>query len=197
MRSFVFHLILAGILSGCSVDVIAIQHPKNPTSFLFSFPVRQVKSAILNEFAEYPKRYRHMLIEHIDTDVILSGNFEKIFSDSLNRYDLLLYYSGSIGRSQTYFDADGNALDYYADFHIHLTEIHPNQTRVDIITIDPAVAVGKELLPSLPHFVRNIRYEDVNPTTIEEYEILRKIGRGLGVDESMPPVVYPDTVTIK
>lgn len=164
--------------------------PDNPTSYIFEFKIQTVSETIKKEFLR-PPGYRYMQLEYFGKDVILSSTAKKVFQDSNNRKDYYLHYSNSIGKSKICFNRKGYALDYYAEFHLHLTAIDSTQTRVEILTIDPKVVTGRNILPSLPHLVRMDKTKSINPSSIEEYEILLKIGKSLGVEEKMPKIKLP------
>jgi len=83
---------------------------------------------------------------------------------------------------------DGEAKTYYADFKIVLTPTNdPPRTRVAIVAQNCRVIAGTEWHP----FARAGVFVDVDPTSIEEYQILLDIGRELGVQD-MPKLITPD-----
>jgi len=105
-----------------------------------------------------------------------------------NENDAYLYGGTSpVGESQVYFKS-GQPLIYYADFHIHLTAISSNKTRLEIITYGSRVIAGldQSLSPHGPSLI----FVEVPPTTIEQYRILLGIGEELGAKE-MPLLVAP------
>jgi len=178
--------------------------PQNPTSYTFMFNIREVRDAIMKEFLKLPG-YRYMKLDYVGKDVILSETAKEIFQSKDNQNDFYLGYSGSIGESKIYFSNKmfkssgpgrakvnkGEPLDYYAEFHLHLESIDSTHIRVEIFTINPRVVVGEKLLPSFPHFGSNPKIKSVQRSTIEEYEILLRIGKGLGVDDKMPKIKLP------
>lgn len=175
---------------GCSATSQIIKTtPNNPTSYTFEFNLQQVSEFIKKEFLNRPG-YRYMQLEYFGQDV-LSSSAKKLFENKSNQNDFYLHYSSAIGKSKIYFNKKGEPLDYYAEFHLHLTVIDSINTKVEIFTTDPRVVVGRDLFPSLPHLVRMDKTKSVPPSTIEEYEILLKIGKGLGVKEKMPKLVEP------
>ena len=84
---------------------------------------------------------------------------------------------------------------YFADFHIHLTTISASKTGVTVFTIDPNVVAGLE-----QHVAHGPAYVcvEVPPTSIEEYQILTRLGRQLHTRD-MPEmkVPSPDALTRK
>jgi hypothetical protein len=125
-----------------------------------------------------------ILLWKADGDALTRG----IFTKPGNENDAYLYGGGaSVGESKTYFK-DDQPLIYYADFHIHLTAIGPRKTRVDIFTYDSSVVTGVDESWS-PHGPALI-CASVDPTTIEQYQILLKVGENLGAKD-MPSLVTP------
>jgi hypothetical protein len=100
------------------------------------------------------------------------------------------YFNGTdspVGESKTYLIAS-QPLIYFADFHIHLNAITASRTRVEIITYDSKVNTGA--YAGRTAHGRSFLYVPVDPTTIEEYEILLRIGLQLGAKD-MPPIEVP------
>jgi hypothetical protein len=105
-----------------------------------------------------------------------------------NKNDAYLHGGDSpIGESQIYFK-DGQKLIYFANFHIHLTAVAPQKTRVEIFTYGSQVIAGLDKSWS-PHGSSFI-FVDVEPTTIEQYQILVGIGEQLGTKD-MPQLITP------
>ena len=105
-------------------------------------------------------------------------------------WDLVLRtYHTPIGKSVVYF-ARGKPLDYLAEFHLHLVERGPKETQVDVWTHKPEVNLGKVFHFGTrgPGFAEI--YVAIEPTTIEEYEILLRMGQLLG-EKNMPPIIVP------
>ena len=120
-----------------------------------------------------------------DADALTKG----ILTKPGNESDAYLYNSDAPVESQVYFK-DAQPLIYYADFQIHLTAIGQHKTRVEIFTYDSNVGTGIDERWS-PHGPKLIRVV-VEPTTVEEYQILLRIGEKLGTKD-MPPLVIPKT----
>ena len=195
-------LVTVFAVSCSSTSQIIKTTPNNQTSYTFEFKIQQVSEVIKKGFLNLPG-YRYMQLEYSGQNV-LSSSAKKLFENTSNQNDFYLSYSGSIGESKIYFSKKtfkssykrikvkkGEPLDYYAEFHLHLTQIDSIHTKVDIYTINPRVVTGEKLLPSFPHFGANPQMKSVPLSTIEEYEILLKIGKGLGVEEKMPKMVEP------
>lgn len=96
-----------------------------------------------------------------------------------NEKDAYLYGGEApLCESRIYFK-DGQRLLYFADFHIHLAYIGPRRTMVEIHTYDQKVAVGIDRRFS-PVRGTGLVCVGVPSTTVEEYEILLRIGAELG-----------------
>jgi hypothetical protein len=100
-----------------------------------------------------------------------------------------VYY---IGKSMNYKRKDSGTLDYEAWFYLHLETLDEMKTKISIKTLEPRIIVGRELLPTPPNLVRKDKTMAVEPSTIEEYEILLEIGRLVG-ENDMPPLSLPET----
>jgi hypothetical protein len=208
------------LLPGCGPNSVALQRKPlarpNPTNFVFDASVAEVKLAVKKW---YDKR-RHEELKanktrewpgHADEETrkSLTGLlrlppamlFWKGDADALAKFlltkpgdenDAYFYATDSpVGLSQVYFK-DGQSLIYFADFHIHLAELGPMKTRVEITTYDPVVNTTARGPWSLERGGRPFIYVPVDPTTVEEYQILRGIGEQLGAT-NMPAVLVPDS----
>lgn len=102
-----------------------------------------------------------------------------------------------VGLSRNYQFSKNKVSPYYkAIFHLVIDSIDNTHTRVKIETISPVIFVGKQLqmgghtLP--PDFYWESVAVPVEPSTLEEYEILLKIGELTGIKNEMPPLVLPE-----
>jgi len=177
-------------------DLVTLQEKlltrQNPTMYEFSVTVEDLKPAIQRAFSDHfwkwnegedPPFGASLNWKASDVDELCSG----VFAKPENENDaFLLGVPEAFGKSQVYFK-NAVPLTYFADFHIHLKPIGASKTRVEIFTYHPWVSAGLD--PSAPlgpaYIVVNVK-----PTTIEEYEILLKIGHQLGV-ENMPELIVP------
>jgi hypothetical protein len=202
-------------LAGCgppAVNQITLQekllpHP-NPTNHVFDASVSDVKTAIKKGFAKWEdeqlksnrnrvwkgggdaeaKRLLTLALQLPPGMLFWKGDADSLAKDLLtkpgNENDAYFYGTDSpVGESQVYFK-DGQPLIYYTDFHIHLTALGPKRSRVEICTYDSSVVSGVEQRWA-PHGTSFIRV-NVDPTTVEEYQILLRIGEQLGVKDMLP-----------
>jgi hypothetical protein len=201
------------------VEQIALQKRllphSNPTSYEFDATASDIKNAIKKAFSddwrieEAKKNHGRvwtgggdakanrlltmalqlppgLLFWKGDADALTKGLLTKLGNEN----DAYFYATDSpVGESQVYFKG-GQPLIYYADFHIHLTAVGSQKTSVEIFTYDSSVVTGvdESLLPHRPSFIS----VKVDPTTVEEYQILLRIGEQLGT-KGMPPLVTPGT----
>ncbi|PGH39809.1 MAG: hypothetical protein CRN43_06800 [Candidatus Nephrothrix sp. EaCA] len=180
---FNFFLITIFSVSCYSTSQLVKHMPNYPTSYVFEGNILKVKNAIKKAY--YQAGYRGGYFDFADDRIILSTQAEKIFSSGSNKNDY--YFSrGLFPESKVYFSKKNKPFPYYADFHIHISEIDSGRTKVEIYTFNSKIEIGSEFFPSLPHLVRLAKTKAVPPTTIEEYTILLKIGEVLGIE--MPPM---------
>ena len=173
-----------------NVDLIKAnpQNYLNPTEYIFNSNIQKIKTAIENQFSNY--KFNKMWLEKsLNPESIKIKEVFKKFKNNQN--DFYLYSSGPIGFSQVYKDKNGHGLEYYATFYLRVTEIDSIKTKVEVITIDPMIVNGKDIIPSLPHLVKKDKFKVVPPSTIEEYEILLIIGKEVGLMDKMPKLNKP------
>jgi len=187
----------------------------NPTSYEFDATVSDVKDAVKIAIKRWEDELRRNYQGRVwkgdgDADtkkslsqtLQLSGSASLLWkgdADSLanglltksgNENDAYVWGGGRpVGESQTYFK-DGHPLIYFADFHIHLTATSPQKTRVEVTAYGSSVVTGldKSWSPHGPSLI----FVTVEPSTIEEYQILLKVGEQLGT-KNMSPLVTPGT----
>ena len=186
-RIIINQLIICGgiifFISSCSQvperkDITAV----NPTSYVFDSSDSQLSFVIVSEFDHL--RYRDMMLSYQGSRYKPLDTLE-IFEQPGNERDFYLgTVSGTIGKSFVY-----PKYDYDASFHLHLNSIDPTHTELIVYTLNPRITVGTEFWPSPPHFVRKTKYFDVPPSSVEEYEILLRVGNRL--KQVMPAIKYP------
>ena len=161
----------------------------NPTTYEFNASLDNVKAAIKKARGD---DWRDAQDAHNGAELIWQSDknplARKIFDDPKNLNDAYLCGMGdAVGKSSVYFK-NKLPLTYYADFQIHLTSTSALKTRVEIFTFDSHVLAGTELLP----FARAGIFLVVEPTTIEEYQILLDIGKQIS-QSNMPKLMLPDS----
>ena len=179
--------------AGCGSKTVAIEERilpnRNPTVYEFDAVISVIKHAIK---AARGEKWRDAQPPHQGTQIAWKGDgnlFAKhAYEDSGISDVAFLYGMGDcVGKSQVYIKG-GNGLTYYADFKVVLTPANnPSRTRVEIIAQRCRVETGTEW----HSFARAGIFIDVDPTSIEEYQILLDIGKQLGIHE-MPKLITPD-----
>jgi hypothetical protein len=210
-------LVLSLAVTGCGRQHVTLQvrvlSSPNPTNYEFDAPIEKVRDAVKAAFGKWDdeeirlrrsrtwqgngdaddKRLLTILLQLPPGSLLWKGDGDALSKQLLtkpgNEYDA--YFCGGdspFGESAVYFN-DGVALPYFADFHIHLRAINQRRTRVEITTYDSSVNTGVNAgwSPARGHVSL---YVTVDPTTVEEYQILLMIGQQLGT-MNMPVVVTP------
>ena len=190
-------LVMVG-LGGCALpgSYTVRECPPNPTAYVFHTGVGETKEAIRRTF---PKGFKFVA----DRTPIMTGDFmpidashemarsfgRAIFAKPENEDDIYLFsFVPLVGKSQVY-QSGGEGLDYYATFHLHLTAVDAGRTKVEVFTISPHIPCGRVFnFHAGSGYVNGTAY--VKPTTIEEYQILLKIGAALR-EEGMSPLQIP------
>jgi hypothetical protein len=175
----------------------------NPTSYSFPLPPDEVYAKALHAFSrehQYKEPIFGKSTERSKDDVrlesvlsvdcstnVLSGNPR--FKDPANAHDIFLSASHTpFTLSSVYCGRDGG-LPFIAVFRLHMVGAGSN-TVVTVMTSEAEVINGTKfgIGPCGPGQGWNC--VKVNPTTVEEYSILRYLGRYLGVT-NMPDVILP------
>ena len=196
-------LAVALVVVSCSHGVSRIQTRSlpspNPTRYSFPLPLEEVHTRALQAFSrehQYKEpifgrsasnaRLESILSAECSTNAV-SG--KAVFADPANAQDIYLHSSSMpFAASAVYRGRDGG-LPFIAAFHLHLTG-SGSETVVTVTASNAEVVNGTKFSigPCGPGQARNcVR---VKPTTVEEYSILRYLGRSLGIT-NMPAVSLP------
>lgn len=166
----------------------------NPTAYTFPFPFQEVHEKALLAFSseaqsESPdsptRRPLFASTLYLEPVVDHSG----MVAGATTPYDFTLRgVHEPLVRSKVYYGPDGG-LPFFASFHVRLANTGSN-TLVSVKAFDTEVINGTGFGwgPCGPG--RGNKYKKVKPTTMEEYMVLRHLGRYLGVT-NMPPLVSP------
>jgi|WetSurMetagenome_2_1015567.scaffolds.fasta_scaffold503873_1 hypothetical protein len=155
---------------------------KNPTVYIFDKSLDEIKEAIEKKF----------IYTNPGAQLSTKNNYtvyEDLFKDSSNIEDYILERITT--NSKIYFTkADTIPLIYNADFHIRLVKIDRARTLIQVITYGSYIVIGEKSIGLIGEIGTEI-VQSVAPTSIEEYEILLKIGEALGVKDKMPKLLLP------
>ncbi|MDR1762105.1 MAG: hypothetical protein LBR55_06615 [Bacteroidales bacterium] len=181
IRVFIFLLILS---VGCSANKSYEMSVENPTEYIFPVNIDSMKTIIKQIYGLNLSYKGHYEL-----------HYSRIFEISENYNDFVLkpgYYRRP--KSKVYFNKKNVPHDYFGEYHLHLTNVEKNKTKVEIITLRSGIPY-KRLIPDFPHFSRG-GFKELPPTTVEEYEILQMIGKALGIEKDMSPIKIPEKIII-
>ena len=162
-------------------DIVRIDYVgANPTEFTFPVSVDSVRSCIRS--IRHERSFKGLtMMEYDDKDSM-------ILRDVVNRYKFSYVYK--YGSVYKWRDMPG-VLQHY-EFKIDLQPVSQGETKVIVNSIHHTITSGVKFWLNLTfnnrYFAKN---KDVESTTIEEYELLRYIGKLLGCIDQMPYVEYP------
>jgi hypothetical protein len=207
-------LLCAATVLACTKNVVPVQvlpldHP-NPTSYVFEKPAAEVheqaKAALKTlgavDMAFGKRPYRDPLVDaeavQFAADFVVeeTGNAyssgRELLSRPGNQDDLYVHtWSDPLWPSPVYVGR-GTALPFVADFHVHLAAAGPTRTVVSVAAVNTRIVNGMTwgIGSCGPGYMW--RPEPVAPTTVEEYTLLRFLGRAMHV-EGMPEVAVPSS----
>lgn len=174
------------LLASCNDNINKIEFEKNnPTEYVFNQPMDTVYYTIVKQL-----QYDGLIMTWDDIKM-LRPDISNLFPPETNKSDVLLWSVAPNCKSKIYFANDKVFFDYSVSFYLHLETINESQSKISIKTIEPKIIAGKEIFPSLPHFVRKPKTITVERSTIEEYQILLDIGKLLG-EKVMPCLILPN-----
>jgi len=166
----------------------------NPTSYIYNLPLELLKKNIIDDFESLLSpdieeiMCRRMTV-YQETDRPI---YDSIFNVEENIHDIILssgnFEHTTLGYSNVYF-LGSKPLLYKAEFQLHFEKITDTSTQVRIITLNSKVIVGMQHISIPSH--RGFKYKSVEPTTIEEYKILLRIGKLVG-EKKMPSLKMPE-----
>jgi hypothetical protein len=167
----------------------------NPTSYVFAMPLSELRKNLLTKLDdfEYMRPFHesfsgsgYSFAKETSDRVLFAPH---IFNDPKNVNDIFLHSHGSpINSPSPVYFSRGDPLKYFAQFQLHFEAVNENNTKVSVITYSPRVANGSKCCGL--HGSGVALFQDVEPTSIEEYRLLQLIGRIAGT-QGMPPVRLP------
>lgn len=167
----------------------------NPTSYVFARPLADLRRDILTAFGDFDQRLAFSnavsvssFLISVDTPEDVPPPARHLFADPANANDLFIHsWATPINPPSPVYYSRGTPLEYFADFHIHFESVDDKNTRVTVNAFTPRVVNGSECCG--PHGKVAI-FQEVEPTSIEEYRLLEWIGRITGT-KGMPPINLP------
>ena len=205
MRSGAAALVL--IVSGCARGILQVEtlslRESNPTSFVFDVPVEEIPRNATEAFSR-DHQYADPIFPDAErtasgigfTNIFKAETRESaLFSGDLlkqagNEHDVYLHNFGDAIWPSPVYRGNGEGLPYFAEFHLHVTAAGEGRSRVEVTALDPQIVNGERwgIGPCGPGY--GWHSQKVEATTVEEYVILRYLGRALGRAD-MPEVVLP------
>ncbi len=157
-----------------------------PTAWVYAASVDQIQSAVRRLYKlQFEERTEGKFYVIASGDAVLTESDEARFQAPGGEDDLILSYGHMPMGPSTVYEVGGRPAPYLADFLLRIEVVDEGRTRVEVETIDPQVIAGRTLLPGR-HFTRANIYVPVAATSVEEYELLRRLGELLG-EQGMPP----------
>jgi hypothetical protein len=167
----------------------------NPTSYIFAKPIADLRKDILATldnfevmrpfYASFAPEGGYYFSARTKADGSAASN--GVLDDPAAANDIYLQAYGAVIGPSPVYSVRGKPLPYTSEFHLHFESVDEKNTRVTVIPHNPRVANGSKCCS--PHGLYTI-YQDVEPTTIEEYRILQLIGQVVGTKD-MPPLKLP------
>jgi hypothetical protein len=192
-------LTVASLATSCGphIRTKTLPHP-NPSSRSFPLSVPEVRAAAMKVFSldhqvadpifgHQSIQFCSALFLETATNTVFG---EAVFRNPANSEDLYLHSLSEPIVPSTVYVAKGSGLPFVASFHLHLEGVASNETVVTVKALDTQVIAGKHFgFGSCgPGFANS--YQSVQPTTVEEYTVLRYLGNYLRAT-NLPAVVYP------
>jgi hypothetical protein len=174
-------------LNSCYIKLKHEFNDLNPTEYYYNFPINQVRDTILMHLCCH--KYKKMYFEHGYFNYRLSDSLYLSASKNYNTFFLGSLMSNK-GKSQIYYNWLRGSLDQYSYYQISLDSISKGITGICILS-KVELKTGKKIeITHLGYPTLVERRLKVEPSTIEEYEIIKTIGDFLG-EKDMPNIKYP------
>jgi hypothetical protein len=163
----------------------------NPTAYTFHEPVDTIQAAIrknlwaFGRYEEIPDHYGLPLTAYEKRN----SHIVPVLMEPGNELDIALINLGRPYQRSRVYRMGGVCLPLQGWFHLHISAVDANTSRVEIWPRDLEVIVGVTSGFLDPHGPENI-YVEVPSTSVEEYEILLAIGGAVG-ERNMPGICYP------
>lgn len=173
---------------------------KNPTSYVFHTPLSVLRENIVKDFSKdrsidiidlrsVQEISRKQWIIKDVYNINSTAKHQRVFEKTENKLDLFLSPANNpaVSYSKVY-KKFWKSLEYCAEFQLHFIPINENETKIEVFTH------GSEVLYFGFNFFGSghsyVKYKKVELTTIEEYEILLRIG-ALAGEKDMPLLKIP------
>jgi hypothetical protein len=160
---------------------------RNPTEYIFPVSIDTIEKVIKTEINVY-KAYR---ASTVTAQIKYYYGVDTIFKNPSNIHDVI-YWHCFIDSSKVYYNSDEPVM-FIAHFHIHLISLNDTSTKVIVNTIDTGLYKPTFLgSMGMVHGKYAYHFIPVEPTSVEEYEILLAIGEKLRLKNKMPTLILPE-----
>ena len=197
LRPSGFYVLLA--LAACVHNAVRMEThtlpERNPTAYPFEIPLEELRARVIEGLA-HDRQFKNPIFGRTESggrallrvQEARSASWVEVLQRPGNDRDLYLTSSHEALWASPIYRGPEGGLPFLAAFHVHFAPIGPARTSVSVTALDTEVLNGQTT--GMPGHGRANRYVRVEPTSIEEYVILRYMGNILGVG-SMPKVILP------
>ena len=162
---------------------------QNPTEYVFNFSKEEVKQAVIERMGN--GEYRDMNLSGFGYDWLCSQE-SRFFKGNTDYFVFREQYAFSF----CYRKRNGGRLSCL-EMRLYLDSLAPQQTRARMEVTKLEVFTGYGLAVGIHGIGIGPILKDMPATTVEEYQVLYKIGKQLGVTDKMPRINYPIGLTKK
>lgn len=196
--------VLVIMSAGCSTGVSPVRQLRlvtpNPTSYDFDVPLPEVHACAMHVFDGFgvpdavfgprPARRGLPYADSFSVEDKANAVFgSDIFKDPANANDVYVFNRLQPLVASPVYRGRTGGLPFSAAFQIHIVARSANRTRVTVIAHDAKITTGQRFGLGSCGPARILQTERVEPTSIEEYEMLRYLAHALGVTRMPPPRV--------
>jgi len=189
--------------AGCVINAVPMETralpERNPTVHSFELPREELRARVMAGLTRSEQHDEPMFGRNESNggpvifevrEVGEHSSWLEVMKTPGNERDLYLDASHDPLWESPIYRGPRAGLPFLADFHVHLAESGPTRTSVSVAALETEVLNGStwgigSCGPGT--FNRHVRVE---PTSVEEYVVLRHIATILGVS-SMPEVILP------
>lgn len=186
---FICWIIYGFIRASQEADIIKLEYRDvNPTSYVFPVPISVVRDSLQRLITKSdPVNFKDFIWEN-STDGESDFYLWPLGASGLGSY---------VYRYRTREDHinAGKEKYQYHTFNVHLQAVSTDSTRVIINIKNNSISYGVKFWTNVCFTNYVPKEKNVPSTTIEEYELLRYIGKKLGYLKDMPYVKYPEQLT--